>query len=63
MTAMNLGQNYAHRRLGFTDNDIREWLSSAGLSLAKVETIETRDDRPDVRIWIGANPISTRKEA
>lgn len=55
--------DYAHRRLGFTDDDIRGWLSSAGLSLSQVETIKTNDDRPDVRIWIGATPLSTRKEA
>jgi len=55
--------DYAHRRLGFTDNDIRSWLSSAGLSLTHVETIPTRDNRPDVRIWIGAAPKAKRKQA
>lgn len=55
--------DYAHRRLGFTDDDIRAWLSSAGLSLNHVETIPTRDNSPDVRIWIGAVPQSKRKQA
>ncbi|MEP3890100.1 MAG: metalloregulator ArsR/SmtB family transcription factor [Hellea sp.] len=55
--------DYAHRRLGFSDEDIRGWLSSAGLSLTHVETIKTRDSLPDVRIWIGATPIFTRKKA
>jgi ArsR family transcriptional regulator len=55
--------DYAHRRLGFTDDDIRGWLSSAGLRLKRVETIETRDNRPDVRMWIGATPVLNRKEA
>jgi len=54
---------YAHRRLGFTDDDIRGWLSSAGLSLTHVETIPTRDNRPDVRIWIGSAPKAKRKKA
>ncbi len=55
--------DYAHRRLGFTDNDIRNWLSSAGLSLTQVETIATQENRPDVRIWIGAAPLAKRKQA
>ena len=55
--------DYAHRRLGFTDNDIRNWLSSAGLSLMQVETIATQENRPDVRIWIGAAPFAKRKQA
>jgi ArsR family transcriptional regulator len=55
--------DYAHRRLGFTDNDIRNWLSSAGLSLTQVETIATQENRPDVRIWIGAAPFAKRKQA
>ena len=54
---------YAHRRLGFSDSDMRSWLSEAGLSLTEVETIPTRDNRPDVRIWIGAVSKSKRKQA
>lgn len=55
--------DYAHRRLGFTNNDIRAWMSSAGLSLTHVETIKTQANRPDVRIWIGATQKSKRKQA
>jgi len=55
--------DYAHRRLGFTNNDIRNWLSSAGLSLTHVETIPTRVNRPDVRIWIGQTADKVSKKA
>ena len=55
--------DYAHRRLGFSDDDIRRWLSSAGLSLSHVENIPTQNDRPDVRIWIGSTRKLSRKKA
>ena len=55
--------DYAHRRLGFSDQDMREWLSAAGLSLTHMERISTRDNQPDVRIWIGASAAVSRKKA
>ena len=55
--------DYAHRRLGFSDTDMRNWLSAAGLSLARVERIATHDNRPDVRIWIGAARRTQRRQA
>lgn len=54
---------FAHRRLGFTDEDIRMWLSRAGLSLMQVATIATQDNRPDVRIWIAAERAQAWREA
>ncbi len=55
--------DYAHRRLGFSDTDMRNWLSAAGLSLTAVETIPTRDNRPDVRIWISTASKMQRRKA
>jgi len=55
--------DYAHRRLGFKDGDIRSWLSAAGLSLTRVETIPTQENRPDVRIWLGAARQPQRQKA
>jgi len=55
--------DYAHRRMGFSNDDIRSWLSSAGLSLKHVETIPTRDNLPDVRIWIGSAQDAKRRKA
>lgn len=44
---------YAHRRLGFEDSDIENWLLNAGLTLSRVETIKTQSSRPNVKIWQG----------
>jgi len=56
-------EEYAHRRLGFTNEDISGWLLSAGLHLTHVESISTQDSRPDVRIWIGQVSKTARKKA
>ena len=53
---------YAHRRLGFDDNDIEDWLAGAGLSFSRVETIKTQSSRPNVKIWLGETRISTRQK-
>lgn len=45
-------EDYAHRRLGFADDDIRVWGQSAGLTLGKVERVIADDkSRPNVKIW------------
>ena len=43
---------YNHRRLGFTDSDIRAAMTRAGLSLDRVDTVSA-DGRPDVKLWRG----------
>ena len=53
---------YAHRRLGFDDNDIEDWLAAAGLSLSRVETIKTQSSRPNVKIWLGETRISAHQK-
>ncbi len=53
---------YAHRRLGFEDNDIEAWLTSAGLTLTRVETIKTQSTRPNVKIWQGTAQSAARQE-
>ena len=53
---------YAHRRLGFDDNDIEDWLAAAGLSLSRVETIKTQSSRPNVKIWLGETRISANQK-
>ena len=42
---------YAHRRLGFNDQSIANWLTASGLSLETTETITGDEDRPGVKIW------------
>ena len=56
-------EDYAHRRLGFADEDISGWLSVAGLRLTHIESISTQNDRPDVRIWVGQTFENARKKA
>jgi len=53
---------YAHRRLGFSDTQISEWLHHAGLTLARVETVETDSGQPNVKIWQGLR-ARQRKQA
>jgi len=46
-------ERYAHRRLGFSDSDIAGWMEESSLSLLTTERIQTADDRPNVKIWLG----------
>ena len=60
-----LRENYAHRRLGFSDREVESWLSGAGLRLdetvtiapAPVESETAAREKLTVKIWL------TRKEA
>lgn len=51
-----LRTDYAHRRLGFADGEVRGWLVAAGLPHVTVEAItpESGDDKLTVKIWMGA---------
>lgn len=42
--------NYAHRRLGFSESDISEWLHDVGLKLKSTARIEHKES-PPVIIW------------
>jgi len=52
---------YAHRRLGFTDNDMSNWLREADLCLTHVEIITTDNEGPNVKIWQGRRLAGTSK--
>lgn len=45
-------EKYAHRRLGFTDQDIKGWAGIHKLSLENVENVSTENGKPDVRLWL-----------
>ena len=49
-----LREAHAHRRLGFSDREIEELLTSAGLRLVAAEALP--GDPLTVRIWIGEKP-------
>jgi ArsR family transcriptional regulator len=48
-------EDYAHRRLGFSDQDLMEWAGSANLSL-ETETKLSNKDNPAIKIWKGVKP-------
>lgn len=43
---------YTHRRLGFSDQDITDWMQGAGLELLSVKQIENKEGRPSVKLWL-----------
>ena len=44
---------YNHRRLGFADTDIKNWLTRAGFSLTDSQQIKSDADLPGVKVWCG----------
>jgi len=61
-----LRDDYAHRRLGFSDKEVAGWFQAAGLKLAAAEAIAPHTDSKEqliVQIWLGQNPAAARVEA
>lgn len=52
---------YAHRRLGFTDSEISEWMREVGLALTETRTAKNIDTGPDVKLWLGRAQNTQRK--
>ncbi|MEZ5995413.1 MAG: metalloregulator ArsR/SmtB family transcription factor [Hyphomonadaceae bacterium] len=50
-----LREKHAHRRLGFTDAEVREWCEAAGVAHVKTTTLApAQTDALTVKIWAGA---------
>jgi ArsR family transcriptional regulator len=48
---------YAHRRLGFSDQDIAQILDENGIEMSQIETLLAPDpSTPDVKIWHAVKP-------
>lgn len=48
----NYRENYAHRRLGFSDQDVGAFLSETGFEITQIKTLPAPDpNTPDVKIW------------
>jgi SAM-dependent methyltransferase len=49
-----LRDDYAHRRLGFSDAEVKGWVTAAGLSLANTDTIAAAGggDKLTVKLWL-----------
>jgi len=61
-----LRDDYAHRRLGFSDREVKGWLDAAGLKSVDSDTIAPEKPSPDkltVKVWLAAKPIDAAKDA
>lgn len=59
-----LRDEHAHRRLGFSDDEVKGWCRASGLELTHIETLSPRasDEKAlTVKIWVCADPGSVRK--
>ncbi|MEL6506367.1 MAG: metalloregulator ArsR/SmtB family transcription factor [Pseudomonadota bacterium] len=58
-----LRDDHAHRRLGFADDEVRDWCRRAQLDLIRGRTLSPKtaagDDRLTVKIWLCTNPQSS----
>jgi SAM-dependent methyltransferase len=61
-----LREDFAHRRLGFSDREIDGWLDAAGLTSLTGETIVPRgagDDKLIVKIWLAQKATAEKAQA
>lgn len=61
-----LRQDFAHRRLGFSDKEVQGWFHTAGLKLTASEAIAPPADAKEkliVKIWLGQSLAKNRAEA
>jgi len=60
-----LRQDFAHRRLGFSDREVQGWFAAAGLKAVASEAIAPRQgtEKLTVKIWVGQTRANARAEA
>jgi ubiquinone/menaquinone biosynthesis C-methylase UbiE/DNA-binding transcriptional ArsR family regulator len=60
-----LREEFAHRRLGFSDREVESWFAAAGLANAGSETIAPRGEgqKLTVKLWLATAKAKTKKEA
>jgi len=62
-----LREEYAHRRLGFSDKEVEGWLAAAGLTLAATDTIAPPEGagggKLTVKVWLATRNAKNAKEA
>ena len=59
-----LREDHAHRRLGFADDEVREWCSNVGLNINDIETLMPKSDDKNkltVKIWSCGSPAKVRR--
>jgi len=60
-----LRDEHAHRRLGFSDEEVRDWCAAAGLALDKIETLSPGSGerrKLTVKIWLCDSPAKAMRE-
>jgi ubiquinone/menaquinone biosynthesis C-methylase UbiE len=60
-----LREEFAHRRLGFSDREVESWFAAAGLSNAGSETIAPtgKGEKLTVKLWLATATAKSKKEA
>jgi len=60
-----LRDEFAHRRLGFSDREVEGWFAAAGLSNACAETIAPQGagEKLTVKLWLASAKAKAKKEA
>jgi demethylmenaquinone methyltransferase/2-methoxy-6-polyprenyl-1,4-benzoquinol methylase/ArsR family transcriptional regulator len=60
-----LRDEYAHRRLGFSDREVEGWFAAASLSNAGAETVAPRSqsEKLTVKLWLATAKAKSKKEA
>jgi ubiquinone/menaquinone biosynthesis C-methylase UbiE/DNA-binding transcriptional ArsR family regulator len=60
-----LRDEFAHRRLGFSDREVESWFAVAGLANAGSETIAPtgEGEKLTVKLWLGCAKAKAKKEA
>src|SRR6195952_2265749 len=60
-----LRDEFAHRRLGFSDREVESWFSAAGLANAGSETIapQGEGEKLTVKLWLATAKTKAKKEA
>ncbi|NHK29367.1 metalloregulator ArsR/SmtB family transcription factor [Parvularcula flava] len=62
----HLREDYAHRRLGFSDEDAADWAKAAGLAVSGSETLAPgadEQDRLSVKLWLLKAPHESGAQA
>jgi ubiquinone/menaquinone biosynthesis C-methylase UbiE/DNA-binding transcriptional ArsR family regulator len=59
-----LRDDHAHRRLGFSDDEVRDWCAASGLQLEEIETLSPASGEKKkltVKIWLCRAPADVRR--
>lgn len=57
-----LREQHQHRRLGFTDDEIRAWITAAGLKPSAVTALPPENAGLTVSIWTAVRPVTTKRK-